>query len=162
TEDAPSVMRAAPGLPPALGAAIDKCLARDPAARFAGGEALADALAPTAETRPALPTPLRAWLVARNPLLVPYLGWPTLFSVLTAGNIYGVVTHNPGSGFGDVATLAFLAMSPLLPIIGFHLNQAHKQFKAGYSLADLRQALAIGQRERGETDALALNKEEPP
>src|SRR6185503_5641831 len=31
TEEAPSVMRAAPGLPSALAAAIDKCLARDPA-----------------------------------------------------------------------------------------------------------------------------------
>src|SRR5688500_16352772 len=46
TEDAPSVVRAAPGLPPALGAAIDRCLARDPAARFPDGEALAAALAP--------------------------------------------------------------------------------------------------------------------
>ena len=42
TEEPPSVMRAAPGLPPALGAAIDRCLARDPAARFADGEALAE------------------------------------------------------------------------------------------------------------------------
>src|ERR1043165_1317335 len=33
-EEAPSVMRAAPGLPPALGAAIDRCLAREPAERF--------------------------------------------------------------------------------------------------------------------------------
>ncbi len=68
-------MRAAPGLPPALGAAIDRCLARDPAARFSDGEALAEALAPPADARPALPTTLRAWLGARNPLLVPYLGW---------------------------------------------------------------------------------------
>ena len=39
-------MLAAPGLPPALGAAIDRCLARDPAERFADGEALAAALVP--------------------------------------------------------------------------------------------------------------------
>src|SRR5688572_18952037 len=44
TAAAPSVMRVAPGLPPALGAAIDKCLARDPSARFADGETLAAAL----------------------------------------------------------------------------------------------------------------------
>src|SRR5215207_10569284 len=43
TEVPASVMRAAPGLPPALGAAIDRCLARDPEARFANGEALAAA-----------------------------------------------------------------------------------------------------------------------
>ncbi len=49
TETPPSVMRAAPGLPPALGAAIDRCLARDPADRFADGEALAAALVPAAD-----------------------------------------------------------------------------------------------------------------
>src|SRR3954471_24911198 len=38
TEQAPSVMRAAPGLTPALGAAIDRCLAREPDARFPNGE----------------------------------------------------------------------------------------------------------------------------
>src|ERR1043165_5734828 len=60
TEEPASVMRAAPGLPPALGAAIDLCLSRDPEDRFADGEALAEALVPAVETRPALPTTLRA------------------------------------------------------------------------------------------------------
>ena len=85
TEAPPSVLRAAPGLPPALGAAIDRCLARDPADRFPDGEALAAALAPAPDARPALPPTLRAWLGARNPLLVPYLGWSAGFSVLTLG-----------------------------------------------------------------------------
>src|SRR6186713_1334611 len=47
TESAPSVIRAAPGLPTALGAAIDRCLAREPGERYPDGEALAAALAPT-------------------------------------------------------------------------------------------------------------------
>src|SRR5688500_10200668 len=81
TEAPSSVMRVAPGLPPALGAAIDRCLARDPDSRFTDGEALAAALVPAMETRPALPATLRAWLSARNPLLVPYLGWAALCSV---------------------------------------------------------------------------------
>src|SRR5688572_1071768 len=87
TEPATSVMRAAPGLPPALGAAIDRCLTRDPAGRFADGETLADALVPASDSRPALPATLRAWLAARNPLALPYLAWSTAFSVLTVGNI---------------------------------------------------------------------------
>ena len=45
TEAPPSVVRAAPGLAPAFAAAIDRCLARDPADRFPDGEALAAALA---------------------------------------------------------------------------------------------------------------------
>src|SRR5215204_5612849 len=60
TEAPPSVVRAAPGLPSALAVVIDRCLARDPDDRFADGEAMAAALAPAPEARPALPHALRA------------------------------------------------------------------------------------------------------
>ena len=161
SEEPPSVMRAAPGLPIELGAAIDRCLTRDPSERFADGEALADALAPVTDARPTLPPSLRAWLGARNPLLVPYLGWSGFFSVLTAGNIYANVTHNAGSRWWDVAFLASIASAPLVPIIGYHLNQARRQFRAGYTLADLRSALGVARRERAETEAIASGGEEP-
>ena len=162
TEAPPSVMRVAPGLPAALGAAIDQCLARDPEERFADGEALAAALVPPVETRPALPTTLRAWLAARNPLLVPYLGWSAGFSVLTLGNFYAWLTGNPGSTPGDFVLLGVIASLPIWPIIGFHLNQARRQFRAGHSLADLRSALEVARRERAETEALARKESEAP
>ena len=161
TETPPSVMRAAPGLPPALGAAIDQCLSRDPAERFADGEALAEALVPAVEARPALPPTLRAWLAARNPLKVPYTAWSLGFSVLTVGNFVANLTGNPGSKWRDVAMLAAFASAPLLPILGYHLNQARRQFRAGHTLADLRAALAIQRRERDETEALARDEGEP-
>lgn len=161
TEPAPGVLRAAPWLPPALATAIDRCLARDPAHRFPDGEAMAAALAPAPEARPALPPTLRAWLGARNPLLVPYLGWSAGFSVLTLGNLFAVLTGNPGSSPRDPALLFVLASAPLLPIIGFHLNQARRQFRAGYTLADLRAALEIARRERAETEAVARDDMEP-
>jgi eukaryotic-like serine/threonine-protein kinase len=162
TEAPPSVLRVSPGLPSALVAAIDRCLARDPAGRFADGEAMAAALAPAPDTRPALPATLRAWLGARNPLLVPYMGWSAGFSVLTLGNIFANVTGNPGSSPWDVAFLAALASAPLLPVVGFHLNQARRQFRAGHTLADLRSALEIARRERVETEALAHGDVEAP
>jgi serine/threonine-protein kinase len=161
TEDAPSVLDAAPGLPPALGAAIDRCLALEPARRFQSGEALAEALAPPQETRPALPPTLRAWLAARNPLLVPYTGWSAGFSVLTLGNLYANMIGNPGSSLFDVAILVGLVSLPIFPIVGFHLNQAHRQFRAGHSLADLRSALDIERRERAETEAATRDATEP-
>jgi eukaryotic-like serine/threonine-protein kinase len=160
TEAPPSVLRAAPGLPPALGAAIDRCLAHDPSGRFSDGEALATALAPTMESRPSLPTTLRAWLAARNPLLVPYMGWSAGFSVLTLGNLYANLTGNPGSHWSDVALLAGLASAPLLPIVGFHLHQARRQFRAGHTLADLRTALDVARRERVESEALVREEGE--
>ena len=161
TEQPPSVMRAAPGLPPALGAAIDRCLARNPEERFSDGEALAEALAPQLEARPALPPTLRGWLAARNPLIVPYLGWSAGFSALMLGNIYANVTGNPGSTMWDVVLLACGVVAPLFPIVGFHLHQANRQFRAGHSLSDLRFALQVSQRERAETDAFAREQREP-
>jgi serine/threonine protein kinase len=161
TEAAPSVLRAAPGLPPALGAAIDRCLARDPAGRFPDGEAMAAALAPTPDARPALPPTLRAWLSARNPLLVPYMGWSGLFGTLTLVNLGFWLTGNRPDGPADILLLAAIASLPLLPIVGFHLNQARRQFRAGHTLADLRSALEVARRERAEVEAAAREDEEP-
>ena len=160
TEAPLSVMRVAPGLPAALGRAIDRCLEREPADRFADGEALAEALAPAKETRPALPPTLRAWLGAQNPLLVPYLGWSGGFGVLTLANLIAWVTGNRPDGPADIVFLAAITSLPLLPIVGFHLNQARRQFRSGHSLADLRSALEIARRERAETDALAHENED--
>src|SRR5687768_2776460 len=67
TEEPLGVTRVAPGVPSALAAAIDRCLAREPENRFADGETLAAALAPPADARPAMPATLRAWLGAINP-----------------------------------------------------------------------------------------------
>lgn len=156
-ETPPSLMSVAPGVPSALAAAIDRCLDRDPAGRFSDGETLAAALAPASDARAVLPPMLRAWLTATNPLTVPYLGWSAGFSVLTLGNIYGMVIGNPGSSIGDVATLLTIASLPIFPIAGFHINQGRKQFRAGYTLADLRSALQLAQKERNE--GAALNRE---
>ena len=160
-EAAPSVLRAAPGLPPALGAAIDRCLARDPAGRFPDGEAMAAALAPAPDTRPALPPALRAWLSARNPLLVPYMGWSGMFGTLTLVNLGFWITGNRPDGVADIFLLGGIASLPLFPIVGFHLNQARRQFRAGHTLADLRTALQVSRRERAEVEAAARDDEEP-
>jgi serine/threonine-protein kinase len=54
-----------------------------------------------------------------------------------------------------------LASAPLLPIVGFHLNQARRQFLAGHTLADLRSALEVARRERAETEAVTREAAEP-
>ena len=157
-----SVARVSPGIPPALSAAIDRCLSLDPELRFADAEALAAALAPAPDTRQALEPQLRAWLTARNPLIGPYMAWSAGLSALTIGNIVAVATGNPGSSIWDPILLLGGTSAPLLPIIGFHINQANRQFRAGYSLIDLRAALAIAHRERMETEELTRETTEPP
>jgi serine/threonine-protein kinase len=164
TEAPPSVMRAAPGLPPALGAAIDRCLTREPDGRFANGEELAAALAPAAEVRPALPSTLRAWLGTSNPATPIYLAASGMFSVATVANIIeGFARADWGSGhrLRDVIMLATFASLPWLPILGYHLNQARRLFLAGHTLADLRSALDVAARERSEGEAIAESGERP-
>jgi serine/threonine-protein kinase len=80
--------------------------------------------------------------------------------VLTLGNLYALLTGNVGSSWRDVAILASLASAPLVPIVGYHLNQARRQFRAGHTLADLRTAMELARRERAETAALAREEEE--
>jgi serine/threonine-protein kinase len=160
TEAPPNVLRVAPGLPPALGAAIDRCLARDPAERFIDGEALAEALAPVPDARPALPATLRAWLSARNPLLAPYMAWSGVFGTMTLINLAILVAGRRPDGPADIVLLAAITSLPLFPIVGYHLNQARRQFRAGHTLADLRSVLEIGRRERAETEALVNDEGE--
>jgi serine/threonine-protein kinase len=161
SEVPPSVIRVAPGLPPALGDAIDRCLARDPDERFADGEELAAALATEVDKRPPLPPALRAWLGARNPLLVPYLAWSGLFGTMTLANLVVWLAGRRPEGPADIVLLAAITAAPLLPVVGFHLNQALRQFRAGYTLADLRAALDLARRERAEAEALARDQGEP-
>jgi eukaryotic-like serine/threonine-protein kinase len=160
TESPLSVMHAAPGLPSALGSAIDRCLARDPADRFSDGEALASALVP-ADTRPALPPSLRAWLGAKNPLLAPYMAWSAVFGTLTTINALIWMMGQRPDGPGDIVLLGGIASLPLVPIVGFHINQAYRQFRAGHTLADLRSALEVERRERAENEAVVRNEAEP-
>jgi hypothetical protein len=161
TEAAPAISRAAPGLPPALATAIDRCLARSPAERFADGETMAAALAPAPDAQRALPPTLRAWLGAQNPLRVQYLGWSGLFGTMAVANSVTLAMHNPGSSIGDIALLVAATVAPLFPVVGFHLYQARRQFRAGHTLADLRTALDLARRERAETEALVRTGPEP-
>jgi predicted Ser/Thr protein kinase len=161
TETPATVMRFAPGLPSGLAATIDRCLARDPIDRFDDGEELAAALAPATDARPALPPGLRAWLAAKNPLQMPYFAWSGLFGSMATMNLLVWLVGKRPNGPADIVLLAAIASSPIVPIIGFHVNQALRQFRAGHTLADLRGAIAVAAREDAEAEALVSDKEEP-
>ncbi|MEP6620453.1 MAG: serine/threonine-protein kinase [bacterium] len=153
SEIAPSVVHVSPGVPQVLSAAIDRCLQKDPQARFATGEALADALAPAADGRPQLPTMLRAWLRARNPLQGIFTVWAGLMAfAMTADIAARIILHGGGSGLPY--TLG-LTLAPLVPMIGFHVNQARRLFGAGFTLGDLRTAIDIDMKERSEDELVS-------
>ena len=164
SEEPPSVARSAPGLPSALAASIDRCLAREPENRFADGEALAAALAPPADARPAMPATLRAWLGAINPATPAYLGAIAVFTIATVGNLvnmYQVGTLDSPKRLIEVSMLATLAILPVFAMLGFHANQARRLFRSGHTLADLRNALDTAARERTEGEAVTVEPEKP-
>lgn len=157
TEHPASVRTVAPGVTSALASVIDRCLSRERDGRFPDGETLAAALAPVPDPRASLPPTLRAWLNARNPLLVPYAGWSLGFGVLTLANFVVWVTGNRPAGFTDIAVLTVITGLPLLPVVGYHVNQGVRQFRAGHSLADLRSAIEIARAERAAAAELEAN-----
>ena len=146
-EAAPPVERAAPGVPPALARAIDRCLHRDPDGRFPGGEALADALEPASIERSELPIPLRAWLTTQNPARALLVPWAGIAGITTLSDAYILLrVHVPsayvGSRLHELIIGAVLTVVPLLTLAAFHLRQTWRALHAGYSVADLRTALA--------------------
>lgn len=155
TEPATSVSNVSPGLPSALRAAIDTCLSRDPDSRFGDADALAIALAPTADARPALPAALRAWVSTRNRALPVYAAWTAVWGLSSLANVISMIE------FGNFRYLDTLLLSlglvgaPLVPIVGAHLMQAKRLFRSGHTVGDMRFALDVAAREQAENDSIA-------
>ena len=152
SESPQSVDAIAPGTPRALAGAIHRCLEKDPAQRFANGEALAAALTPPSEGRPELPAPLRNWLAARNPAMIVYAGWSGLTIIPILSDINNLANYHHIWSFLNLCMWGVLGAAPLIPIIGFHKKQAQRLFRSGFTLADLRGALDVAAHERTVAD----------
>lgn len=147
TTEAPPVATVAPTLPRGLAVAIDRCLRRSPAERFESGEALAEALdAAAAPQRAKIPLALRVWAQAQDPLRSLYLAWSGVFTMGLLSEIHDGM-FRPGSDWGVVLAFDLL---PLIPMTLFHARKTFQALGAGYSLRDLRNALAVWQQERRE------------
>ena len=160
TEAPPSVMRAAPGLPP-----------RSARRSTGASHAIPPADSPTARRWQQRSSPRRRRVPRCRQRCAPgsahgtrssspTWGGPECSATLTLVNLVVWLAGKRPNGPADIVFLAAIASLPLLPIVGFHLNQARRQFRAGHTLADLRSALEIARRERAETEALAREDEE--
>jgi serine/threonine-protein kinase len=148
SEPPASVMGVSPGLPSALGAVIDRCLSADPDARFADGEAIAAALVPPADTRPALPVTLRAWVAARNRAVPVYAAWSLGSGLAAVANVIEMVELSRLDNMSALLSSLLLVGAPLLPMLGSQLTQARRLFRDGHTLGDMRFALDVAARER--------------
>lgn len=155
-----SVARVAPGVHAELASAIDRCLAPSPDERFATCEALADALQARARVKRTLPTALRAWIASRNPLDPAFVVVSGAFAcyavrmLLTDPLPYVTATGKlfyPSGWSGKAWAINLVGIvAPLLPMLGYHVAQARRLFRAGHSLSDLREAIVLDEAERAE------------
>ena len=130
---APTVLSAAPHVPPALASALDRCLRKDPDQRFEGGDALADALEPQAEVGKELALPLRVFIKqmrdCETTLSVSLAGifaaGPGLIAAITAGAPFWL-TASLG------AALVGLSATPVITLG----RAARRLLKSGFTLAD--------------------------
>lgn len=136
TQPAPPIARSVPGVPANLGDAVDRCLAKDPAHRFANAEALADAVGVALASRREAPTAIRTFIKSASEITqnLLYISSFQLFLVLIAG----LDTLTPAAAFRDVwlglAAIA-LAAEPI-PVLGM-LAQIRRLLKSGYTRDDL-------------------------
>jgi serine/threonine-protein kinase len=158
TETPLGVSHVAPGVPRELAAVIDRCLARRADERYDSGKAVADALQPKQDGPRALPPALRNWLRARNPAQPVFIGLYTVAAVSVVQHaVITALSHR--LMFGELGFPALLMAVPLVPILGYHITQARRVFLAGYSLGDLRSAIALDEAER--RDAHVVESKSP-
>jgi len=135
TQEAPSLAGVAPGLPRHLTQSIDRCLAKDPADRFADGEELADAMSAALAVRQEVPVAIRIF-AEQNQKSLPVIATSILVAVWVTivGFVFGIIG---GDDFGatvflTIVTLAAAAVPPLI------LTHAARRFRrSGYRYDDL-------------------------
>jgi hypothetical protein len=146
TRPAPALASVASGLPRTLAQAVDRCLQKDPAQRFATGEALAEALATELEKRPEVPVPIRVFIDRRRlaPLIIPVaMGVPLVIQTV-------VMMGERGVGLGRLLLLdAIIAGATLVPL-GILFRRLRKLARNGYGAEDVAAGLRLGFQRRRE------------
>ena len=132
----PPLASVAPGVPPRLAETIERCLAKDPGARFPNGEALAAALAAALDRRAAVA--VRAFVTEARHLSTSALLYGAFAAValpLLALRLVG--PEEPRARAAIVAAAAAIAAVPLVVMVA----RVRRLRKAGYGRAELIDAL---------------------
>jgi hypothetical protein len=158
----------APGASRPLLAAVERCLAKDPAQRFQSGEELAAALSGALEGRRELPVPLRAFLSeSRSQLGAQYSGPFLVAAVLVPMGlnmfIDAVFSGQPPAVFrGGLAAIAavLFAAAGVAPI-AIVVRGVRRLLQIGYRRDDLVHGLELELAQRREEQEFAAGGEGP-
>jgi serine/threonine-protein kinase len=148
--------------PPELVAAIERCLAKDPAQRYQTGEELAAALAEMVEGRRELPVPIRAFLSegraqARAQYIAPFVAAAVLVPMGLNLLLNSVFAGHPPAPFlsGLAAIAAMLGVAAVLSPAALALRSVRRLLKAGYRHEDLVHGLGLELARRREEQEFA-------
>ncbi len=163
SEQAPPLLVAGAGraIPPRLAQAIERCMAKSPAARPASGEALAEALAQSTEERRALPAPLRVWLQKRDPLTPAYLVWTSVSLLGVYGMTLQYLYRPEHASSGSIIRFLLAAAIPIVPLAAYHLRHTWRVLRLGYRREDLVQSLRLHADQQRE-DSVVTASPVPP
>jgi len=153
TEPPPPLASVAPGVPPRLAETIDRCLAKDPGARFPNGAALADALAAALDRRAAMA--VRAFVTEARHLSTSALLYGAFAGValpLLAARLLG--PEQPRARAALIAAVASIAVVPLLVMVA----RVRRLRKAGHRREELVDALHAELSHRREELAFLYGK----
>ncbi len=137
SEPAPPVAAAAPGVPGRLARAIDCCLNKDPAQRFASDAELAEALSQTLPQRRELPVPLRIFVSQQGRIGA---GGALLYLLILA-IISGVAGEAAPLGLETLVGYGVFVGGLTIVPAGVVLNKVRRLLRAGYGPDELAVAL---------------------
>jgi predicted Ser/Thr protein kinase len=136
TQPAPPVTTAAPETPSKLAQAVDRCLRKDPAQRFADGEALAEALGQSFEVQRQVPVALRVFVNRNRELYRVSAGGAFLVIVLVPMLLAAAEEGNP---VAFVLAGLFVGGMAVVPL-GLLSFRSRRLLKSGYGLDEVRLA----------------------
>jgi len=147
TDPAPPLAVVAPAVPRQLARIVDRCLLKEPSARFAGGSELAEAIDHAALLQATPPIAVRAFLVESRHLSGPALVYATLAGLgvpLLAGSFWSGETL--ATKLLAAGGVAWVLLFPL----GYMVRRLRRLFAAGYEREDLVEVLEAALARRGE------------
>jgi len=146
-EPAPPLATVAPSVPPRVAAIVDRCLAKEPWARFADAAALVRAIGEAVLSQP-VPLAIRAFLVRSTHLEAPALIHAFVTGVALLPAAVAAWLEPAGGAVRAVATAA-LALGLALPV-GVAVVRVRRLLAAGHRRDELVAALTARQARRRE------------
>ena len=128
TTPAPPVASVRPGVPRALAEAIDRCLAKEPAARFASGEELGRAIGGTGGTGTEIAPQVRYWMRYAEQLTRVFF-----IFMLVSFEFYWALRNTPGPAKGMAVGMGVGLLFPLFDL----LVRARRLLRQGFTYDDV-------------------------